>query len=70
MAGAGKSELASKYARKYRHDYQGGLCWVYCRDIERNIQNQIVTFASNYLGINAEGADDKAKLDYCLRNVD
>lgn len=47
MAGVGKTELATQYARQHEADYPGGLCWVDARELR--LATAIVQFAQLYM---------------------
>lgn len=50
MGGIGKTELALQYARKYRQEYQGGICWLSARDADVGLE--IVNFARVHFDVN------------------
>ena len=50
MGGIGKTELAVQYARRYREQYPGGLCWLTARDSD--LGTQILEWAGIQLAEN------------------
>ena len=68
MGGVGKTELAIQYADLYQQDYQGGLCWVFARDV--NIGIQIVSFALAKIELKIPDWIDKIEdqVSFCWRN--
>lgn len=47
MGGVGKTELAIRYARAYKAEYTGGICWLSAR--ESNLALEIVQFAQLHM---------------------
>jgi hypothetical protein len=68
MGGVGKTELAIQYADLYQQDYQGGLCWVFARDV--NIGIQIIRFAQTKIGLKIPDWIDNIEdqVSFCWRN--
>jgi hypothetical protein len=68
MGGVGKTELAIQYADLHQEDYQGGLCWLFARDV--NIGIQIVSFAQAKIELKIPDWIDKIEdqVSFCWRN--
>jgi tetratricopeptide (TPR) repeat protein len=67
MGGVGKTELAIQYTHQYAEVYQGGICWLFAREL--NIGTQLVGFAQAQLNLKVpEGLDLRNQVEFCWRN--
>ncbi|WP_298920317.1 NB-ARC domain-containing protein, partial [uncultured Nostoc sp.] len=67
MGGLGKTELALQYAKDYRENYKGGICWLLAKAGDVGIQ--IVQFARTQLNLNPpEDLDVLTQVQYCFRH--
>ncbi|MBD2648117.1 tetratricopeptide repeat protein [Nostoc foliaceum] len=68
MGGMGKTELATKYAQRYKVKYPGGLCWLNAR--KPDLAAEIVEFAKSYMELELPPtlltSQEQAK--WCWRN--
>ena len=64
MGGVGKTELALRYALKYKQTYQGGICWLQAKGTD--VGSQIVQFGRSRLQLNpSDELDLPAQAGFC-----